>query len=112
MPARRDIINMLAIRRLGAALDKAARAGRITRRLPIYSTEFGYQTNPPDPFVSTSPPRQAELLNKMEEYSYRYARLKSYSQYLLSDDPARSGSSALRWAVSSSLASDLAPTSC
>jgi hypothetical protein len=96
--ARRDIINMLAIRRLGKALDRAARAGRIPRRLPIYSTEFGYQTNPPDPFVSTSPARQAERLNQMEEYSYGYARLKSYSQYLLFDDPARSGSSALRWA--------------
>jgi Cellulase (glycosyl hydrolase family 5) len=98
VPATRDIINMLAIRRLGAALDRAARAGRITRGLPIYNTEFGYQTNPPDPFVSTSPARQAELLNQMEEYSYRYARLKSYSQYLLYDDVARAGSAALRWA--------------
>ena len=98
VPARRDIISMLVIRRLGAALDRAARAGRISRRLPIYNTEFGYQSNPPDPFVSTSPKRQAELLNLMEEYSYRYSRLKSYSQYLLYDDRARSGSSALRWA--------------
>jgi hypothetical protein len=98
VPRRRDIINMLAIRRLGAVLDRAGRAGRITRGLPIYSTEFGYQTNPPDPFVSTSPRRQAEILNRMEEYSYRYPRLKSYSQYLLYDDLARSGSSALRWA--------------
>jgi hypothetical protein len=98
VPARRDIINMLAIRRLGSALDKAARAGRISRGLPIYSTEFGYQTNPPDPFVSTSPNRQGELLNSLEEFSYRYPRLKSYSQYLLFDDVARSGSSALRWA--------------
>jgi Cellulase (glycosyl hydrolase family 5) len=98
VPRRRDIINMLAIRRLGSALDKAARAGRISRGLPIYSTEFGYQTNPPDPFVSTSPGRQAELLNQMEQYSYRYSRLKSYSQYLLYDDASRTGSSALRWA--------------
>jgi hypothetical protein len=98
VPKKRDIISMLVIRRLASALDRAARAGRITRRLPIYSTEFGYQTNPPDPFVSTSPARQAEILNQMEEYSYRYSRLKSYSQYLLSDDKARSGSSALRWA--------------
>jgi Cellulase (glycosyl hydrolase family 5) len=98
VPARRDIINMLAIRRLGAALDRSARAGRIPRGLPIYSTEFGYQSNPPDPFVSTTPARQAELINVMEEYSYRYARLKSYSQYLMYDDVARSGSSALRWA--------------
>ena len=98
VPARRDIINMLVIRRLGSALDRAARAGRISRGLPIYNTEFGYQSNPPDPFVSTSLKRQAELLNLMEEYSYRYSRIKSYSQYLLADDRARSGSSALRWA--------------
>src|SRR3989442_4703566 len=98
VPRKRDIITMLVIRRLGSALDRAARAGRITRGLPIYSTEFGYQTNPPDPFVSTSPARQAEILNQMEQYSYKYSRLKSYSQYLLFDDAARSGSSALRWA--------------
>src|SRR2546423_13798580 len=98
VPRKRDITNMLVIRRLGSALDRAARAGRITRGLPIYNTEFGYQTNPPDPFVSTSPARQAEILNQMEQYSYRYSRLKSYSQYLLFDDVARSGSSALHWA--------------
>ena len=40
----------------------------------IYNTEFGFQTNPPDPFVSTSPGRQAELLNEKEEFSYRYSR--------------------------------------
>jgi hypothetical protein len=97
-PKNRDIVNMLAIRRLASALDRAGRAGRITRRLPIYGTEFGYQTNPPDPFVSTSPARQAEILTQMEEYSYRYARLKSYSQYLLFDDKARPGPPSVRWA--------------
>jgi hypothetical protein len=98
VPANRDIINISVIRRLASALDKAARAGRINRGLPIYNTEFGFQTNPPDPFISTSPTRQAELINEKEEYSYRYSRLKSYSQYLLYDDPARSGPSALKWA--------------
>ena len=98
VPARRDIINISVIRRLATALDKAARAGRITRGLGIYNTEFGFQTNPPDPFISTSPGRQAELLNEKEEYSYRYSRLKSYSQYLLHDDPPRPGPSALKWA--------------
>ena len=98
VPARRDIINISVIRRLGKVLDKAARAGRITSRLGIYNTEFGFQTNPPDPFISTSPGRQAELLNEKEEYSYNYSRVKSYSQYLLYDDPARPGPSALKWA--------------
>jgi hypothetical protein len=98
VPARRDIINISVIRRLATVLDKAARAGRITGRLGIYSTEFGFQTNPPDPFISTSTSRQAQLLNEKEEYSYRYSRVKSYSQYLLNDDPARPGPSALKWA--------------
>jgi hypothetical protein len=98
VPPRRDIVNMISIRRLGSALDKAARAGRITRRLGIYNTEFGYQTNPPDPFIGTTPNRQAEILNTLEEFSYRYARLKSYSQYLVYDDPSRNGPTALKWA--------------
>ncbi len=94
---RRDIINLLAIRRLGRYLDRAARARRLPRRLPIYSTEFGLQSNPPDDHVSTSPARQARLINEKEEYSYRYWRLKSYSQYLLYDDPPRSGRRSGRW---------------
>ena len=94
----RDIVNMVGIRRLATGLDKAGRAGRISRGLGIYNTEFGYQTNPPDPFIGTTPARQAEILNTLEEFSYRYPRLKSYSQYLLYDDPARSGPAALKWA--------------
>ena len=43
-------------------------------------------------------PRAAQIVNEKEEFSYRYSRLKSYSQYLLYDDPPRSGSAALRWA--------------
>ena len=56
---KRDIINLLAIRRLGKALDLAAKAKRLPRGLPIYNTEFGIQSNPPDIFVATSPSRQA-----------------------------------------------------
>ena len=48
VPKTRDVINMLAIRQLGKYLDQAARAGRITAKLPIYNTEFGLQSNPPD----------------------------------------------------------------
>jgi hypothetical protein len=95
---KKDIINMLAIRRLGKYLDLAARAGRLPAHLPIYDTEFGLQSNPPDPSVSTTPVRQAQLINEKEEYSYRYSRLKSYSQYLMFDDPARKGPAAERFA--------------
>jgi hypothetical protein len=98
VPRKADIINMLAIRRLGKYLDLARRANRFRRRLPIYSTEFGLQSNPPDNSVSTTPSRQAALINEKEEYSYRYGRLKSYSQYLMKDDPARPGPASTRWA--------------
>ena len=94
---KRDIINLLAIRRLGKALDLAAKAKRLPRGLPIYNTEFGIQSNPPDIFVATSPSRQAALINEKEEFAYRYSRLKSHSQYQLYDDPARPGPPAVKW---------------
>ena len=97
VPKTRDVINMLAIRQLGQYLDRAAAAGRIPRKLPIYNTEFGLQSNPPDRVVSTSPVRQAQLINEKEEYSYRYGRLTSYSQYLLFDDPPRKGRASEKW---------------
>ena len=97
VPKTRDVINMLAIRQLGKYLDQAARAGRITAKLPIYNTEFGLQSNPPDRTVSTSLARQAALINEKEEYAFRYSRLKSHSQYLLIDDPARAGGAAVKW---------------
>ena len=88
-----------AIRRLASALDKAG-ARRADHAAASASTtpSSAIQTNPPDPFISTTPARQAEILNEKEEFSYRYSRLKSYSQYLLYDDPARTGPPALRWA--------------
>ena len=97
VPKTRDVINMLAIRQLGKYLDQAARAGRLPAKLPIYNTEFGLQSNPPDRLVSTSLSRQAALINEKEEYAYRYSRLKSHSQYLLFDDPARAGGASIKW---------------
>jgi hypothetical protein len=92
VPKKKDLISLLVIRRLGRYLDAAARAGRVAPGLPIYATEFGLQSNPPDPTVGNSPERQAALLNEKEEQSYRYPLLRSYAQYLLFDDPARPGS--------------------
>jgi Cellulase (glycosyl hydrolase family 5) len=97
VPPGRDIVNMLAIRRLGTYLDQAARGGHLPAHLPIYDTEFGLQSNPPDPTVTTTLAKQAEELNRKEELSYRYRRLRSYAQYLLWDDPVRPGPVAVAW---------------
>jgi hypothetical protein len=97
VPTGRDLVNLLVIRRLGNYLDHAAKAGRLPPRLPIYDTEFGLQSNPPDPTISTSLAKQARELNEKEELSYRYPRLRSYSQYLMYDDPPRPGPRAVAW---------------
>jgi hypothetical protein len=97
VPAGRDLVNMLAIRRLGSYLDRAAKAGSLPARLPIYNTEFGLQSNPPDPTVSTSLAKQARELNEKELLAFRYPRLRSYSQYLLFDDPQRPGPADIAW---------------
>jgi hypothetical protein len=53
-------------------------------RLPIYSTEFGYRTDPPT--ALGVPLRTAALyLNQSEYLSWRDPRVHSYDQYLLSD---------------------------
>ncbi|MDX6643910.1 MAG: hypothetical protein QOD76_1872 [Solirubrobacteraceae bacterium] len=74
-----------------------ADAGRLTRTLraifrtyrrgngpPIYYTEFGYESNPPDP-SGFSPGRQAAYLNQAEYIAYRNSRVRSYAQFLLVD---------------------------
>jgi len=97
VPRTLDVINLLAIRTLGHYLDRARAARRFSRRLSIYNTEFGLQSNPPDRLVSTSLSRQAALINEKEEFAFRYSRLKSHSQYLMFDDPARPGPLAVKW---------------
>ena len=41
-------ITLASIGRLYLWLDRGARAGRCRSGLPIYATEYGFQTNPPD----------------------------------------------------------------
>ena len=55
------------------------------RRLPIYNTEYGYITHPPNrgPFVS--PATAAYYLNWAEYLSWKQARIASTMQYLLYD---------------------------
>ena len=81
---------MLAIRRLGGRA-RQGRAGRAHHRAACRSTAPSSASRRTRPTRSSARPRRArrELLNKKEEFSYRYSRLKSYSQYLLFDDPPR-----------------------
>jgi hypothetical protein len=76
------------IARVAKALDRVAKTRRVRKGLPIYSTEFGIQTDPPDCVGFGAPiTKQAAILNEAEYDSYVSRRVKTYSQYLLIDDP-------------------------
>jgi hypothetical protein len=76
--------------RLTRALDRAARAGRIKKHMPIWLTEFGIQSKP-DPLLGVSLARQAEYQAISERIAYDNPRVAAFSQYLLRDDLPRRG---------------------
>ena len=82
----RDQVTISTLYRLTRTLDRILRRYRVRRRLPLWLTEYGYQTNPPDPFLGVSWARQAAYLNEAEEIAYRNRRVRSVSQFLLLDD--------------------------
>jgi hypothetical protein len=53
--------------------------------VPLYLTEFGYQTDPPDP-IGVSLRKQAAYLNESEYIAYRNPLVRTLSQFLLVDD--------------------------
>ena len=72
------------LRRLDRALSKLS-SRFVDHRMPIWITEFGFQTDPPDPFASplSLVPR---FMSESEWLAYHDRRVKSYAQYPLSDD--------------------------
>ena len=76
--------------RITRALDIARRRGRIGGpRLPIWNTEFGFQSNPPDRF-QTALSRIPSFMAESELWiSLRNPRVASFSQYTLTDTPVR-----------------------
>jgi hypothetical protein len=55
------------------------------RNVALYLTEYGYQTDPPDP-TGVSPAQQAAYLNEAEFLTYSNPLVKTLAQFLLVDD--------------------------
>jgi hypothetical protein len=74
-------------------LDKARSKGRLGgARTPIWNTEFGFQSNPPDPFLGAKLARIPEFLAESELWlSLRNRRVASYSQFTMRDTPGNPG---------------------
>ncbi len=71
--------------RLEDALDRVQHIYGTVRRLPLYLTEYGIETNPPRPDVGTSLSLQATYLNQAEYTAWRDPRVRTLAQYLLRD---------------------------
>ena len=85
--------------RLRALLDRAGRRGVVPRRLGIWLTEGGFQTNPPDPIAGIPLAAQAARINQLEWLAAHTPRVRGTAQYLLLDDRRRAGfQSGLRFA--------------
>lgn len=72
--------------RIFAAYDVRPPAG-----VPIYLTEWGYKSNPPNPYVETSEAEQAAWLNEAEYMTWRYPFVQALAQFLLVDSAPKQG---------------------
>jgi hypothetical protein len=57
---------------------------------PVWLTEYGYQTNPPDTFLGVPPKRQATNLSLAAMRAWRLPRVTMLIQYLYRDEPVLS----------------------
>ena len=110
---REPTANDATIRSFGRVLhvlDQARASGKLRskKKLPIWNTEFGFQTNPPDPYGArlASVPRFWDISELWFSYSNR--RVSSISQYTMDDQAGGPSAwqSGLRFATGS-LKSDI-----
>ncbi len=58
--------------------------------IPLYLTEWGEKSNPPNPYVTTTTAEQAEWINEGEYMTWRMPYVRSFNQFLLVDSPPKS----------------------
>jgi hypothetical protein len=88
-----DSMTMANISELGALLDDLSTktTGFIKPGLPLFMTEFGFETKPPDPYSGVSLDDQAKFNTIGEYQAWQNPRIASQAQFLYRDvDPVRS----------------------
>jgi hypothetical protein len=91
-PRHRDWVTIANLPRLSRSLARVLRRYGRPRAggMPLYLTEFGYQTNPPDRF-GVPWNRQAQYLNESEFRAYINPLVRTLGQFLLRDDDGDTG---------------------
>ena len=80
-----DDVGIADLGRLSKLLAALADRGRIERRLDVYVTEFGYETDPPDPRRGVPLAAQAVYLQAAVAESLARPDVRMHSQFLLRD---------------------------
>jgi hypothetical protein len=81
-----DAVTMANLGELGALLDGLARTtGNLPAGLPLYLTEFGFETSPPDRYAGISLALQAKYAALGEYMAWANPRVAAQSQFLLAD---------------------------
>jgi len=86
-PRHSDWYTMANLRSLSSLLRRVRARFGFGGGTRLYLTEFGYQTDPPDP-LGVTPRQQARYLNHAEYLAYRNRGVRTLSQFLLYDDVA------------------------
>jgi hypothetical protein len=90
-PQQRDAdpqaITLANFDELGSQLDALSSTGHIAAGMRLMSTEFGYETNPPDPFAATTLDQQAQYIAIADYMTSTDPRVFGSSQFLLRDVP-------------------------
>jgi hypothetical protein len=74
------------IGRLTSTLDRLAAMKRIDPKIrSVWLTEYGYESNPPDPIKPFTPAEQAANINWAEYLAWKNPQIKSFPQFLLRD---------------------------
>lgn len=86
-PSNPDDLTLANLTTLGALLDQLAAQsqGKLPTGLPIWITEFGYESNPPDPRNGITLARQAEFNQLGEFLAFNNPRVPGFTQFLLRD---------------------------
>jgi hypothetical protein len=86
-PSDPDFADLPQVPKLERTLDRLNSIYGSHTHFPVWSTEYGFRTRPPDPREGVSQANQALYMNWAEYLSYKQSRLFSYSQYALIDQP-------------------------
>ena len=77
------------IRGIDAITRKGALLPTRGRRFGFYLTEYGYQTDPPDPFSGVPLRRQSRYLQQAAFIAWKNRRIHEINQFRLTDGPIR-----------------------